>query len=429
MRILCVAAAYPPYVKGGGSKASENIAKALYGYGHTVRVLTVADSERFEVRDGVQVKTIRTLNLYWNYWVKQSAAAKLVWHVLENFNPRAFWRMRREIAAFSPDIVVTISIENINVATWVAAWMLGCPTAHIIHSYFLMCWRSTMFSKGRNCEHPCLQCRLASIGKNICSQIVDGVAAEAAHSLSVHKEQGLFRRAVAKVIPGAVSGPAKPPSLRSAKPGALRVGYIGMLTPNKGVQTLAEAAALLGKDAPFEYCIAGDGKPEFVRQVLSKFPAAKTSYLGWVNANLFYPTIDVLVVPSVSAECFGNVCVEALSFGVPVIVARSGALPEIVEHETSGLIFKAGDHAALSNCLRQVASDRFLLKRLHHGALARVKRYSPEAFAASLDTFVRQVCANASQGEFGQADEPAGGETTPWESASSGVRLRKRPAD
>jgi glycosyltransferase involved in cell wall biosynthesis len=315
--------------------------------------------------------------------------------VLENFNPRALLRMRREIAAFGPDIVLTISVENINVATWVAAWTLGCPTVHVIHSYFLMCWRSTMFARNKTCERPCLQCRVASMGKKICSHLVDGVAAEAAHSLSVHNEQGLFTRAAARVIPGAVKAPVSPPSFRDAQTGPLRVGYIGMLTPNKGVHTLAAAATMLGNDAPFEYLIAGDGKPEFVQEVLASFPASKTSYFGWVDANAFYPSIDVLVVPSVSAECFGNVCVEALSFGVPVVVARSGALPELVEHEKSGLIFKAGDHAALADCLRQIAGDRPLLKRMHHGALDRAKRFSPEAFATSFDTFLRQVRAGA----------------------------------
>jgi hypothetical protein len=67
MRVLCVAAAYPPYVKGGGSKASENIAKALHACGHTVRVITVADSERVEIRDGIEVKTLKSLNIYLNY--------------------------------------------------------------------------------------------------------------------------------------------------------------------------------------------------------------------------------------------------------------------------------------------------------------------------------------------------------------------------
>ena len=397
MRILCVAAAYPPYVKGGGSKASENIAKALSDHGHVVRVIAVADDECLEVRDGVEVKTLKTLNVYWNYWVKQSAVAKLVWHALENFNPRALLKMRREIAEFRPDIVVTISIENVNVATWVAAWMLGCPSVHVIHGYFMMCWRGTMFSKNRNCERPCLQCRVASIGKKICSQLVDGVTAEASHSLSLHHAQGYFRRGRAATIPGAVSTPKSIPSFRVTETSAIRVGYIGMLTTNKGVSTLGAAAALLGEDAPFEYLVAGEGEPEFVRQVLSQFPATKTKYLGWVNANSFYPMIDVLVVPSIWAEPFGNVCVEGLSFGVPAIVARSGALPGIIEHETSGLIFEPGDPEGLAACLRQIADDRPLLKRLHKGALERVKQYSPEASAASLNMFVSQIAGIAKE--------------------------------
>jgi glycosyltransferase involved in cell wall biosynthesis len=167
-----------------------------------------------------------------------------------------------------------------------------------------------------------------------------------------------------------------------------------MLTPNKGVGTLADAAVLLG-DGPYEYVIAGDGDPAFVKQVLAKFPAAKTTFLGWIDPNSFYPSIDVLVVPSIWAEPFGYVCIEALSFGIPVIVARSGALPEIVEHEKSGLAFTAANHEELAACLRKIAGDRALLGRLHRGALDRAKRYAPETLAASLDTFLGEVCASA----------------------------------
>jgi glycosyltransferase involved in cell wall biosynthesis len=221
------------------------------------------------------------------------------------------------------------------------------------------------------------------------------------------REHGYFSRAVTKVIPGAITRPITVPSWKGADDALpLRVGYIGMLTPNKGTSTLGAAAELLGKDAPFEYLIAGDGKPEFVQQVLSKFPESRTSYLGWVNSSSFYPSIDVLVVPSVSAEAFGYVCIEALSFGVPVLVARSGALPEIIEDGKSGLIFEAGDHEALAACLRRIASDRRLLNRLHRGALARARHYSPEAFAESLHLFLRQVRGSRSRVE--PADRQAG---------------------
>jgi glycosyltransferase involved in cell wall biosynthesis len=391
MRILCVAAWYPPNGKGGGPKGAETIAKALYSRGHIVRVITMADREECEVRNGIQVKTIRTLNVYYNYWIKQPTIGKVLWHAIENFNPRALLRMRGEIAKFRPDIVVTISIENTNVATWIAAWISGCPSVHVIQSYFLMCWRGSMFSKDKNCKRPCLQCRAVSIGKKICSQIVDGVIAEASHSLSLHCKHGFFRRANARIIPGAVSGPIPSPPPPSTKTSAIRVGFIGMLTPNKGIGTLGEAAALLGEEAPFEYLIAGDGEPQFVQKILSSFPTSKIRYLGWVSSNSFYPLIDVLVVPSIWAEPFGYVCIEALSFGVPVVVARSGALPEIIEHEISGLVFEAADHKALAVCLGKIASDRRLLRRLQHGALARAKQYSPQALAASLDTFLRQV--------------------------------------
>src|SRR6185437_1277623 len=322
MRVLCVASAYPPYGKGGGPKGAETIANALHHRRHTVRVLTVADEETFEIRDGVEVKTLGTLNIYWNYWIKHSTVAKLVWHALENFNPRALLRMWREIAEFRPDIIVTISIENVNVATWVAAWMSGIPRVHALQSFFLMCWRGTRFSNGKNCERPCLQCRLSSLGKKLCSQLVDGVAAEASHTLSTHAGCGYFQHAVSKVIPGAVGELRSSPRFRATATGPIRVGYIGMLTPNKGLGTLGDAAALLGPEAALEYVIAGDGKPEFVQDLLSKFPAEKTAYLGWVDSNSFYPSIDVLVVPSIWAEPFGYVCIEALSFGVPVIVAN-----------------------------------------------------------------------------------------------------------
>ena len=53
---------------------------------------------------GIEVKTLRTLNLYWNYWIKRPAIAKLLWHALENFNPRALLRMRREISGLSVPI-------------------------------------------------------------------------------------------------------------------------------------------------------------------------------------------------------------------------------------------------------------------------------------------------------------------------------------
>ena len=221
---------------------------------------------------------------------------------------------------------------------------------------------------------------------------MDSVAAEASHTLAQHEAGGYFKNAKMRVIPGAVHIPDPPPAVRDVPQDApVRVGFIGMITPNKGVETLAEAAALLGENARFDYVIAGDGEPAFVESVLAKFPRTKTTYLGWTDADPFYRGIDVLVIPSIWAEPFGYVCIEALSHGVPVVVARSGALPEIIEPERSGLVFAPGDHEALASCLRRLEGDRELLRTMHHEALARSRRYTPDGLAAAWDAFLTQV--------------------------------------
>lgn len=391
MRILCAAAAYPPHGRGGGPKASEAVAKSLAGRGHTVRVITVAGEETLETRDGVEVKTIGGLNVYWNYWTERPTITKLIWHALENFNPRAYFRMRKEIAEFRPDLVMTISAENVNVATWVAAKTMGYPVAHVIHSYFLMCWRGTMFSKGRNCPTQCWQCRIASAGKKLCSQVVDGVTSEASHSMAKHRKNGFFRRALGMVIPGAVEPPNVIPDDVLPDTGPVRVGFIGMIAPVKGIGTLADAAALLGPDAGFEYVIAGDGDSDFMAKLRATFPSSTATFLGWTERDAFFRQVDVVVVPSIWEEPFGNVAVEALSYGVPVIAARSGALPEIVQPDKSGLVFSPGDPHELAACLRRLAEDRPLFRRLQKGALSRSRDYSPEKMADALDSFVKQV--------------------------------------
>lgn len=173
----------------------------------------------------------------------------------------------------------------------------------------------------------------------------------------------------------------------------IRVGFIGLLTPNKGIVTLGQAATLLGKDAPFQYLIAGRGHPEFVLELQALFPSCKTKFLGWTDAASFYPNIDVLVVPSIWAEPFGRVAIEALSFGVPLIVSRTGALPQIVEQGRSGFVFTPGDHEGLAACLSELATERSLLLQLRDAALKRAQSYTPELLALSLEGFLNEIRA------------------------------------
>jgi glycosyltransferase involved in cell wall biosynthesis len=355
-----------------------------------VHVITVADEDTQEDRDGIDVRTLRSLNLYWNYWKKNPLPAKLAWHALENGNPRALLRMRRAIASINPDIVVTISCENVNVATWLAARMLGIPTAHVVQSHFLLCWRASMFRDGKNCDGQCWSCRSTSVGKRLLSHLVDGVVAESRHMLDQHAEAGYFARAKREVIPAAIDWPVRDKPRPQSE--TIKVGYIGMVTRNKGVETLARAAARLGETAPFEYLIAGDGPAAYAESVSQIFPKGRARFLGWTDPAAFYPEVDVLTVPSLWAEPFGRVCIEAFAHGVPVVAARSGALPEIVEEEKSGLTFEAGDDAALAASLSRLEQNRPLLSALQVGALKRTGDYSPQRLGQAFEAFLGGLC-------------------------------------
>jgi glycosyltransferase involved in cell wall biosynthesis len=81
--------------------------------------------------------------------------------------------------------------------------------------------------------------------------------------------------------------------------------------------------------------------------------------------------LDVLVCPS-DHEPFGMVVLEAMAAGRPVVASDSGGPAEILEHETSGLLFRTGDAEALAAALLRLLGDPGLARSLAEGGRRRV---------------------------------------------------------
>ncbi len=394
MRVLLICAAFPPLGKGGGPVSSQLLARGLADRGNVVRVLTVGDAEDLRDEGGMEVQTIRSPNVYWNYWKPNPIAAKLAWHALENFNPRALLRMRRAIRDYKPDVVATISIENINVASWLAARLERTPVAHVIYSYFLMCWRGTLFRGDRNCEKRCATCVASSPGKKLMSRYVDGLMGESQAVLNTHLNAGYFGKAITRVVPGAIRElPQTATVLSDTAP--LRVGFIGLHSTNKGIETLARAARAIAADATVEFVIAGDGDPDYTQRLRTSFPSANTRFVGWVHADDFFPQIDVNVVPSIWAEPFGRVSIEAQSFGVPTLVGRSGGLPANIAEGKTGFSFDANDHLSLASHISELAANRRLLKQMGAAARQHAARYCLPRIAEEFEDFLQETREHA----------------------------------
>jgi glycosyltransferase involved in cell wall biosynthesis len=79
---------------------------------------------------------------------------------------------------------------------------------------------------------------------------------------------------------------------------------------------------------------------------------------------------DFFVLPS-DIEGIPMSILEAMAHGLPIIASNVGGIPEIIEHDTSGLLVPAGDDRALASAIQRVAADPALRRRLGHAARER----------------------------------------------------------
>ena len=137
------------------------------------------------------------------------------------------------------------------------------------------------------------------------------------------------------------------------------IGYVGRIRTEKGVDILVRAAAWLQeKGHEFQVVVAGDGPQREECQSLAGRLGVADRFV-WLGAvpperlGEIYRSFHVLVAPS-RLEGFGLVAAEAMMHGVPVVAARTGGLPELVEHEVTGLLFQPDDPEDLAKAIVRI---------------------------------------------------------------------------
>lgn len=153
------------------------------------------------------------------------------------------------------------------------------------------------------------------------------------------------------------------------------VGCVGRLFPNKGHLYLIDALAHVVETLPnTKLLIVGDGDRTSIEQEVEKRRLKEnvlfTGYRHDVPA--YMAAMDMLVHPSLS-ESFGQVVVEAMGVGTPVIVTRVGGVPEIVEDGVTGIIVDPRDAPALGEAILRSLKDGDLRRRLSAAAEASVR--------------------------------------------------------
>jgi phosphatidylinositol alpha 1,6-mannosyltransferase len=133
------------------------------------------------------------------------------------------------------------------------------------------------------------------------------------------------------------------PEFRDRAEGPFRIGYVGRLTAEKSVRTLArlEQALLDRGNRDFSFTVVGEGaEQEWLRNNMRQ--AEFTGVLTGAELSRTFANFDVLAFPS-ETDTFGLVVLEAFASGVPAVVTDRGGPQYTVRHGRSGYVARDFD--------------------------------------------------------------------------------------
>jgi glycosyltransferase involved in cell wall biosynthesis len=152
--------------------------------------------------------------------------------------------------------------------------------------------------------------------------------------------------------------------------------YLGRLSREKGVKTLL--MALKDLRVKTELIVAGDGPDRDALQKIAINGALPATFTGYLNGAEVKKTITgakVIIMPSEWYENAPLSLLEAFAWGKPVIGARIGGIPEMIDGGVNGYLFEPGNATDLRNKLEMflaLPSDRVL--EMGRAARSKVER-------------------------------------------------------
>lgn len=353
-------------VNGGAAKVVLDDARILAAGGHRVLLICGAGPIAPELQ-GIPNLTVQSLAPHdiADDPNRLRAMANGWW------NPRVHRAVHLLLSDFSPDDTI------IHLHSWTkalsssairAALDLGFPMVMTIHDYLLACPTGTLFLQNSlekcslrplslrclctNCDVRSYSQKIWRVGRRLAQDWAGGIPHRLRHFIVYSR---LSQEILAPHLPAdSIFYPVRASiEVERREPENVTSNdtfvFLGRLTPEKGVELFARAAAAEQVPALF----IGEGLAR--ESILRANPRARLA--GWMSHRDGIEALRsarALVFPSLWHETLGLVVLEAAANGIPAIVPDTCAARESVIDGVTGLIFRSGDESDLRRALARL---------------------------------------------------------------------------
>lgn len=295
------------------------------------------------------------------------------------------WRLRRRLRQLAPDIVHTNSLKAA-IYGGLAGRLAGIPVV----------WHIRDRITEDYLPRPAVI--LVRVLARILPQVV--IANSQTTLMTIHRRRKVFV-VYNHVVPESVQALSE--RIRSVSD-VFTVGILGRIAPWKGQHVFLEAFAEAFRGQPARARVIGSplfGEDDYAEALARQ--AEALGITGQVDFRGFREDVwtqlselDVLVHCSTIPEPFGQVVLEGMAAGLPVVARNEGGPAELIRHDINGILVPSGDATALAAALRALADDPSLCATLGQAAQERSGDFSPQATVSHLmSIYGRMLGTNA----------------------------------
>lgn len=169
--------------------------------------------------------------------------------------------------------------------------------------------------------------------------------------------------------------------------GGFRILMLASLRAYKGLQEFIELARSLQSERDLTFLLVISDEKEAADRYFKSLPDNIEMHAACAEPSRFYSTASVVVNLSRVdqwLETFGLTILEAMAYGIPVVVPPAGGPAELIREGIEGFKVDSRDAGRLKACILSLANDSQLCTRMSAAARRRAREFSYEDYSASL---------------------------------------------